>query len=556
MKFLFKFVSFIVISLALVGMTLGVALSAGTPVVIPGFDPTAVLLGGVRYRELATGNDDEVFLGVPDLGDGTHRSQTNLVWGSSNDLTFTYDPILDKLSTTVDNGTSSWTLDYLDFSDQVRDLLYGGNQGMADEALNRLNYLQISLRMGESSPAQLSLEDVSLDGYALGNFTGVNHETMDWQVNGYDLFSGFTLTGTLNLSNVNSPSAELNKISITFGYVNTDTSAPEITNVVATPNPVIGGGNVTLTASVDDSGSGGSIIQSAEYNLEGGAWTPMSAADGTLDSPTENVTASFVAPTSDGPYSVCVHGTDSAINTSLDQCITLNVDSQGPLTSTVQVDPQKVGGGENVNLTALVDDSTMGGSNIQSAEYSLNGVDWNPMNPEDTSFDSATESVVASFLSPVMSGEINVCVRGTDAAGNTGIQACTNLAVDAQGPLTTIIIIDPNPADAANQVDLSASLDDSSTGNSNLTSAEFQVDSGPWVPMLAQDGTFNSPTEQVTAQFTAPQSTSTVEICVRGTDFYGNTGSTDCNQLEISGGVPADPPLLYLPILVSNFSSP
>ncbi|MFL7893502.1 MAG: hypothetical protein AB8I56_15695 [Anaerolineales bacterium] len=555
MKFFFKFVSFIVISLALVGMTLGVAFSAGTPVVTPGTDPSAVLLGGVRYRELATGNDAEVFLGVPDLGDGTHRSQTNLTWGSSNDLTFTYDPTLDKLTTTMDNGTTSWSLDYLDFSDHVRDLLYGGNQGLADEALNRLNYMQISLRLGESSPAQLNLEDVSLDGYALGNFTGVNHETKDWRVNGYDLSSGFTLTGTLNLSNVNSPSAELNRIDITFGYVNTDTSAPAVTNVVATPNPVTGGGNVILTATVDDSGSGGSIIQSAEYNLDGGAWTPMSSIDGTFDSPTEDVSASFVAPTSEGSYSLCVHGTDSADNISTDQCITLHVDSQGPLTSTVQVNPQKVGGGENVDLTALVDDSTTGGSNIQSAEYSLNGVVWNPMNPEDTTFDSTAESVAASFISPTVSSEINVCVRGIDAAGNIGSETCSLLVVDALGPLSSIQEISPNPADAGSQVDLSTSVNDSSTGNSNLTSAEFQVSGGLWTPMLAQDGTFNSPTEQVTAQFNVPQSASTVDICVRGTDIYGNTGPTDCSQIEISG-VSADPPLLYLPMLVSNFSNP
>jgi hypothetical protein len=42
---------------------------------------------------------------------------------------------------------------------------------------------------------------------------------------------------------------------------------------------------------------------------------------------------------------------------------------------------------------------------------------------------------------------------------------------------------------------------------------------------------------------------------VRGTDIYGNTGPTDCMELEISGGS-AVPPPLYLPIVVSNYSSP
>jgi hypothetical protein len=98
-------------------------------------------------------------------------------------------------------------------------------------------------------------------------------------------------------------------------------------------------------------------------------------------------------------------------------------------------------------------------------------------------------------------------------------------------------------------------VDDSFTGNSNLTSAEYQVDGGLWTPMLAQDGTFNSPAEQVRAHFTAPQSASMIVLCVRGTDIYGNTGPTDCMELEISGGS-AVPPPLYLPIVVSNYSSP
>ncbi len=76
MKLSLKLFSFVVLSLALITMTLGVALSAGTPVVTPGSDPTAVHLGGVRYRELATGNDAEVYLGIPDLGDAGRRTET------------------------------------------------------------------------------------------------------------------------------------------------------------------------------------------------------------------------------------------------------------------------------------------------------------------------------------------------------------------------------------------------------------------------------------------------------------------------------------------------
>ena len=98
-------------------------------------------------------------------------------------------------------------------------------------------------------------------------------------------------------SDVSSPSAELNNVDITIGNVNTDTFAPTVSSVGAAPNPQTGSGSVTLTAVVDDNSTGGSIIQSVEYNIGGGAWTPMSAADGAFDSTTENVTATVAAPT-------------------------------------------------------------------------------------------------------------------------------------------------------------------------------------------------------------------------------------------------------------------
>ncbi|HUV27979.1 MAG TPA: hypothetical protein VMW34_11500 [Anaerolineales bacterium] len=555
MKLSMKLFAFLVIFLAMITMSLGVALSAGTPVVSPGSDATAVHLGSLRYRELATGNDAEVFLGVPDLGDGTRRTQTDLTWGTSNTITFTFDPVLDKLTTTVDNGTTDWVLDYQNYSSNVRNLVYAGNQAAADEALSKLNYMQINVRLGEGTPAQLSLDDVYLDGNLLGDFAGVIHETIVWQVNDYDLNSGFTLTGVLNLTNITSPSGELNKVDINFGYVNTDIFPPTISNVAAAPNPQSAGGNITLTATIDDTGNGGSIILSADYRLDAGAWTPMSASDGTFNSPTENVTADLDAPATDGPYTLCVRGTDSANNTSSEQCTTLEVDSVGPLTSAVAVDPQKIGTGVSVDLTAAVDDSTTGGSDIQSAEYSLNGVDWTAMAAQDSNFDSAIEIVVASFPSPNSHGDVNVCVRGTDAAVNTGAQSCTTLTVDSLGPLTSAVLLDPNPVDPFALVTISAGVDDTTSGNSNISSAEYQVAGGAWIPVAAQDSIFDSPSEAVTAQFAAPQSSVPIEICVRGRDTYGNTGSSYCGSLEVTGS-PTAPPPLYLPILVSNYTNP
>jgi len=252
---------------------------------------------------------------------------------------------------------------------------------------------------------------------------------------------------------------------------------------------------------------------------------------------------------------LCVLGTDTANHISAEECITLVVDGQGPLTSAVTVVPDKVAGGTNVSLTASVDDSTTGGSNIQSAEYSIDGGVWTAMVAQDGSFDSVSEVVTGSFLSPLTSGAKNVCVRGTDTGEDTGPQSCTTLTVDSQGPLTSFLVATPDPVEPGAQVPISATVDDTTTGVTNIQSAEYQLDGGAWTPMSAQDGGFDSPSEAVTTQFAAPTQEGTVEICVRGTDALVNMGSTACIQLTVSSTA-SPPPPLYLPILVKNHSNP
>lgn len=110
------------------------------------------------------------------------------------------------------------------------------------------------------------------------------------------------------------------------GNVFAGTEPPVVSAVALSPNPSVGGENVTVTATVDDSTTGGSNIQSAEYNIDGGSFTAMSASDGAFDSPTEGVTASFAAPDV-GDHQVCVRGTDANSNVSTEICATLTVES-------------------------------------------------------------------------------------------------------------------------------------------------------------------------------------------------------------------------------------
>ncbi len=110
------------------------------------------------------------------------------------------------------------------------------------------------------------------------------------------------------------------------------------------------------------------------------------------------------------------------------------VDLEGPLTSDVLANPNPSPVNTDIILMASVDDTTTGGSNIASAEYSLDGITWEPMSD---AFASPTENVTAT-LSVQYPGVYDLCVRGTDAPGNLGPAECTFLVVyDPEGGFVT-----------------------------------------------------------------------------------------------------------------------
>lgn len=104
----------------------------------------------------------------------------------------------------------------------------------------------------------------------------------------------------------------------------TDTLAPVVSAVLATPNPVNIPGHVHLTATVDDTTMGASVIASAQYRVDTGAWLPMTAVDGAFDEVAENVEVTFL-PAAAGTYTLGVRGEDAAMNTSAPVTVSLKV---------------------------------------------------------------------------------------------------------------------------------------------------------------------------------------------------------------------------------------
>lgn len=232
-----------------------------------------------------------------------------------------------------------------------------------------------------------------------------------------------------------------------------------------------------------------------------------------------------------------VAGNGNTASTSTDNTVTY--DPEPPAVSNVAVSPNPTNGTIAVTATAKVDDAATGNSIIVSAEYSIDGGTPVPMNASDGSFNSGTEIVTAlipvSVLSTLSSGDHQVCVRGTDAAGNrssfSDTGACATLTIDPEPPVVSNVAVNPNPTNGTINVTAIAKVDDANTGNSKIVSAYYRIDNGSPIAMDPTDGTFNSATENVTASIPAATvaalSNGPHTVCVRGTDQAGNTSSFD-----------------------------
>ncbi len=137
-----------------------------------------------------------------------------------------------------------------------------------------------------------------------------------------------------------------------------------------------------------------------------------------------------------------------------------------------------------------------------------------------------------------MFGSSAVAVSGTtavigalledDNGTNSGSAYVFALVSDDEGPVTSNIVATPNPVAVNNLITLNANVDDSTTGGSNIASADYTIDGGTPVGMAAQDSTFDEVSENVTAVVPAFAEAGVLQFCVSGTDSASNKGEKDC----------------------------
>lgn len=341
----------------------------------------------------------------------------------------------------------------------------------------------------------------------------------------------------------------------------TDVTGPTASALTLTPS----GGDMIISAMLDDSASGNSNIVAAEYVLESTAGTPvaMSASDSAFDAPTEaaagTIPAAVLQTLSAGNHAVYVRGQDAAGNWGAYNLITLAVDNAGPATSALTLAPNPSQGNVNVALGGTASDVGRGNSNIAAAEYFIDANLSSPPTPGSgapmglntaAAVSAITATLPSSVLGALAEGVHTVAVRSQDSTGQWGDFATIDLLIDRTGPATSGVTVAPNPNNGATPINPSrpairvdAAISEPGGGpiTSNIQRVEGFIDlvgaNGTGFPFTPVDGLFDGPNENAYAFIPlinlAQLAEGAHQISVRGQDSAGNWGPATATTLTI-----------------------
>ncbi|MCW4047276.1 MAG: sodium-translocating pyrophosphatase [Candidatus Bathyarchaeota archaeon] len=105
-------------------------------------------------------------------------------------------------------------------------------------------------------------------------------------------------------------------------------------------------------------------------------------------------------------------------------------------------------------------------------------------------------------------------------------------ARDTEGPIPSDVTANPNPVMVNTPFILSAKLDDTTTGGSKITAAEYSLNGASWRQMEPANGALDSPKEQIVAKLSV-EKTGVYNLQVRGTDEMGNKASEKGTTLVV-----------------------
>ena len=310
-----------------------------------------------------------------------------------------------------------------------------------------------------------------------------------------------------------------------------------------------------LTATVDDTATGGDNISAAEYFIDGvgapGSGTLMSGSFGAV-----SASVSSTVTVGDGPHVIYVRGKDSAGNWGVVSSVLVNGgDIVGPAVTSQSLDPNPANGTTNVVVHATADDSAAGGSNIADARYRIGGGPSATMTiGAPTVVTSVAATIPAATANGLAEGTHVISIQAKDSAGNWGPEVTASLLVDKTGPTTSTVVATPNPNNGSQPVNASSQAVRVTAGVtdvlSKVTRAEGFLDAvganGTGFVFAASDGAFNSNSESVYVDIPLATiwqlSTGPHTISVHGRDAAGNWGLLVTTTLTKTPGIGGGPP--------------
>ena len=269
--------------------------------------------------------------------------------------------------------------------------------------------------------------------------------------------------------------------------LNLDKAGPVTSALTLTPNPSSGTVAVALSATGNDSATGGSNVIAAEYTVDGGAPTAMTP--GGAVAPVRSLTATIPSGLSAGPHSVAVRSQDALGNWGANATIVLNVAAAGgPVTDTVTATPNPNNGTLPFNATLSV---VRVKAHMQSTGSIIRGaegfIDTNPATTvrgfrfaaTDGAWNSASENGFADIplatINALTSGNHSICVRGRDATGRWGATTCITLIIERIAPTISAATLSATTVAFGTAVTLNVTAADNA-GGTGISGGQFWID--------------------------------------------------------------------------------
>ncbi len=214
----------------------------------------------------------------------------------------------------------------------------------------------------------------------------------------------------------------------TSKVLSVDQTGPDVISVVLVSNPAQNNTNVTLEVSADDRSKGNSLVNSAEFSLDGGAWTAMNF----VTSASTSYFTATISASGAGSHSVNVRAIDEFLNTGATTSVSLMIDNSGPATTLVTASPNSTDGLVGLNTAVPVvrihATFTDASARIAGAEGFIDtpGADGTgfPFIAVDGLFTDLSEvgysDIPLSTIWLLSAGNHTIYVHAKDAAGNWG----------------------------------------------------------------------------------------------------------------------------------------